>query len=164
MRVLLLLAATALCLAGCAPVISNQSLRSVDRGLSFAELRQDPDRHMGRHLLLAGGIAEVRNTNEGGELELVQFAADENGKITDTASSGGRFIARSSGFLDPAVYRSGLLVTLVGEVQGKKTMLLGDVVYTYPVLAIREIHLWQPEELPGPPKFHFGIGIGTIIR
>jgi len=119
---------------------------------------------MGRHLLLAGGIAEVRNTNEGGELELVQFAADENGKITDTASSGGRFIARSSGFLDPAVYRSGLLVTLVGEVQGKKTMLLGDVVYTYPVLAIREIHLWQPEELPGPPKFHFGIGIGTIIR
>jgi outer membrane lipoprotein len=164
MRMLFLLTATTLCLAGCAPVISNQSLRLVDRGISFAELRQDPDRYVGRNLLLAGGIAGVRNTNEGGELELVQFATDENWKITDTANSGGRFIAWSSGFLDPAVYMTGLLVTLVGEVLGKKNMLLGEVLYTYPVLVSREIHLWKPEELPGPPTFHFGIGIGTIIH
>lgn len=164
MRMLFLLTAIALCVAGCAPVISNRSLSLVDRGISFAELRQDPDRHMGRHLLLAGGIAGVRNTNEGGELELVQFATDGSGRITDTANSAGRFIARSPGFLDPAVYRTGLLVTLVGEVQGKKIMLLGEVDYTYPVLVIREIRLWQPEELPRPPTFHFGIGIGTIVR
>lgn len=164
MRTLILLTATALCLAGCAPVLSNQSLRLVDRGISFAELRQEPDRYMGRHLLLAGGIAGVRNTNEGGELELVQFATDENGKITDTANSPGRFIATSPAFLDPAVYRTGLLVTLVGEVLGKKSMLLGDVDYTYPLLAIREIRLWKPEEFPKPPTFHFGIGIGTTIR
>lgn len=164
MRTLFLLTATILCLAGCAPVISNQSLRLVDVGISFAELRQDPERYMGRHLLLAGGIAGIRNTSQGGELELVQFAVDENGRITDMAKTGGRFIARSSGFLDPAVFRTGLLVTLVGEVQGKKDMLLGEVVYTYPVLDIREIHLWKPEEFPRPPTIHFGIGIGTIIR
>jgi outer membrane lipoprotein len=164
MRSLFLLTITALSLAGCATVISKQSLRLVDRRISYAELRQDPDRYIGRYLLLAGGIAGVRNTNEGGELELVQFAADEDGKITDTTNSGGRFIARSSGFLDPAVYRTGLLVTLVGEVLGKKNMLLSGVVYTYPVLAIREIHLWKPEELPRPPTFHFAIGIGTIIH
>lgn len=164
MRTLFLLTAITLCLAGCATVISNQSLRLVDRGISYAELRQDPDRYIGRHLLLAGGIAGVRNTNEGGELELVQFATDESGKITDTTSSGGRFIARSSRFLDPAVYQTGLLVTLVGEVLGKKKMQLGEVVYTYPVLIIREIHLWKPEEVPRPPTIHFGIGIGTIIH
>lgn len=164
MRTLFFLTAITLCLAGCATVISNQSLSLVDRGISFTELRQDPDRYIGRHLLLAGGIAGVRNTNEGGELELVQFAADEYGKITDTTNSGGRFIARSSAFLDPAVYRTGLLVTLVGEVLGRKNMLLGDVAYTYPVLVIRESHLWKPEEFPRPPTIHFGIGIGTIIH
>ena len=164
MRTLFLLTVITLCLAGCATVISKQSLSLVDRGITFAELRQDPYRYTGRHLLLAGGIAGVRNTSEGGELELVQFAADDNGMITDTTNSGGRFIARSSGFLDPAVYRTGLLVTLVGEVRGKKNMLLDKVVYTYPVLDIREIHLWKPEEFPRPPTFHFGIGIGTIIR
>jgi len=164
MRTLFLLTIIPFCLAGCATVISTQSLRLVDRGISYSELRQDPDRYIGRHLLVAGGIAGVRNTNEGGELELVQFATDENGMITDTTNSGGRFIARSSGFLDPVVYQNGLLVSLVGEVLGKKNMLLGDIVYTYPVLAIREIHLWKPEEFPRPPTFHFGIGIGTVIH
>lgn len=164
MRMLVILAATILALAGCAHVVSDQSLRLVDRRVTFAELREDPDRYVGRYLLLGGGIAGVRNTSEGGELEVVQFKTDESGEITDTAASGGRFLAASRGFLDPEVYKTGLLVTLVGEVRGKKTMLLGEVEYVYPVLAIREIHLWKPEDLPRPPAFHFGIGIGTIIH
>jgi outer membrane lipoprotein len=164
MRKLLLLIASILCLAGCASVISNQSLSLVDRGVSFTELRKSPDRYIGRNLLLAGEIVGVGNSIEGGELELVQFAADENGEITDTANSGGRFIARKAEFLDPAVYRTGLLVTLVGEVQGKINMLIGDVDYTYPVLTIREIHLWKPEEFRNPQTFHFGFGVGTIIH
>ena len=164
MRTLFLLTAAILCLAGCAPVISSQSLRLVDRGVSFAQLRQEPDRYVGRHLLLGGGIAGVRNTREGGELEIIQFATDEDGTIGDTTNSGGRFLVRSPDFLDPAVYQAGLLVTLVGVVEGKRKMLLGEVVYTYPVLALREIHIWRPEELPRPPVFHFGIGIGTVIH
>ena len=106
----------------------------------------------------------VRNTSGGGELELVQFKTDESGEITDTATSGGRFIAASTEFIDPALYRTGLLVTLVGKVQGMRIMRLEEVDYTYPVLAIREMHLWQPEELSPPPSFQFGIGFGTIIH
>ncbi len=164
MRALLFLIFTILCLAGCATVISSQSLSLVDRGISFGELRRDPQHYGGKFLLLGGGIAGVRNTSDGGELELVQFPTDENGEITDTASSGGRSIVKSSDFLDPALYRTGLLVTLVGEVQGKRTMLLDNVEYTYPVLAVREMHLWKPEEGRAPTMFHFGFGVGTIIR
>lgn len=164
MRALFPLIAMILCLAGCAGVISDQSLRLVDRSLSFAELRQDPDRYAGRHLLLGGGIAGVRNTSEGGELEVVQFKTDESGTITDTAASGGRFIAWSPGFLDPALYKTGQLVTLVGEARGKKVMRLDNLDYTYPVLVIKEIYLWKPEEASRPPSFHFGIGVGTVIR
>jgi outer membrane lipoprotein len=163
-RAFLLLTAMIPFLAGCATIISHESLSLVDRGISFKELRQDPDRYVGKHILLGGGIAAVRNTTGGGELELVQFNTDGNGEITDSAASGGRFIAFSTDFLDPALYRIGLLVTLVGTVQGKKTMWLEEVNYTYPVLAIRELHLWQPEEMSAPPSFHFGIGVGTIIH
>ncbi len=164
MRALLFLLATTLCLAGCATVISRDSLSLVDRGISFGELRREPQRYAGKVLLLGGGIAGVRNTSDGGELEVVQFPTDESGEITDTSATGGRFIAKSSGFLDPALYQAGLLVTLVGEVQGKRVMLLDNVEYTYPVLAIREIHLWKPEEGRTPTMFHFGFGVGTIIR
>lgn len=164
MRKLLLLIATIIFLAGCAPVISSQSLSLVDREISFAELRQAPDRYIGKHFLLGGQIVGVWNTNEGSELEIVQFETDKNGEITDMTKSGGRFIARNAEFLEPAVYRNGFLVTVVGEMKGKKNMLLDDATYTYPVLVIREIHLWKPEELPKPPTFHFGIGVGTILR
>ena len=73
MRALLLLIVMILCVSGCATVISDQSLRLVDRRLSFVELRQDPERHVGKYFLLGGGIVAVNNTNEGGELEVVQF-------------------------------------------------------------------------------------------
>ena len=71
-----------LLLSGCASVISNQSLNLVDHWISFAELRQDPNRYMGRYFLLGGEIVGVRNSNEGGELELAQFATDRNGEIS----------------------------------------------------------------------------------
>jgi len=164
MRKLLLLITTILCLVGCAPVISSQSLQLVDNSISFAELRQAPERHIDKHLFLAGEIAAARNTNDGGELEIIQFPSDEQGKITDRDKSGGRFIAKASDFLEPAVYRNGLQVTLVGKVLGKKTMQLDSVDYTYPVLAVHEIYLWKTEELRRPPMFHFGIGVGTIIH
>jgi len=164
MRKLLLLIATIIFLAGCAPVISSQSLSLVDREISFAELKQTPDRYIGKHFLLGGQIVGVWNSNEGSELEIVQFETDKSGEITDMTKSGGRFIARNAEFLEPTVYRNGLLVTVVGEMKGKKNMLLDDATYTYPVLVIREIHLWKPEELPKPATFHFGIGVGTILR
>jgi len=154
MRKLLLLIATTLCLGGCTSVISSQSLSLVDRGISFTELSNTPERYIGINLLLAGEIVGVRNSIGGGELELVQFATDENGEITDTANSGGRFIASKAEFLNPDVYRTGLLITLVGEVQGEINMPLGDVDYTYPVLVIREIHLWTPKKFRNPPTFH----------
>ena len=44
MRTLIILTAAALCVAGCAPVIGNQSPRLVDREKSSTEVRQDPDR------------------------------------------------------------------------------------------------------------------------
>ncbi len=164
MRASVFLALVLFSLTGCTSIFSEPSLRLVDRGMSFSELRKNPDRCMDRYLLLGGGIAAVENSNEGGEMEVVQFRTDEDGHISDTSSSGGRFLARSPDLLDPAVYKPGSLVALVGKCAGSKTMRLGDMDYTYPVIDIREIHMQQPEAEGPPPVFHFGIGVGTVIH
>lgn len=164
MRKLFLSMIAMLCLVGCAPVISSQSLNLVDHDISFANLRQDPDRYIGRHFFLAGEIAAIWNSNDGGEIEIIQFPADERGEVIDRDKPGGRFLAKSPDFIEPAVYRSGLLVTLVGKVIGKKTLPLDTIDYTYPVLAIDELYLWKPEGPRRSPAFNFGIGIGTILR
>jgi outer membrane lipoprotein len=154
-------------LAGCASVISSKSRKLVDRSVSFTDLLNDPARYNGHFVMLGGGIVTLWNKSNGAdELELVQLKINDRGEIVDATVSEGRFFAMSSTFLDPAIYQPGRLVTLVGEVQGTKTVQIGERESVYPVLLIKELHLWKPEELYGPPPLRFGVGvgIGTIIR
>lgn len=164
MRHYLVLALMVMVLSGCAGVFSKETLNRVDRTVPFAVLRQEPEQFTGRLMLLGGSIVAVRNTRQGGELEVVELSTEDDGEIRDNATSGGRFLARSADFLDPAIFRTGMQVSLVGEVAGKAVRPLGEMDYAYPVLAIREIHLWQPEARGLRPSVHFGFGLGTIIR
>ncbi len=142
----LIVLALILC-AGCTThVISDDSMRLVDRSLGFAQLKENPDRYVGSYVLLGGAIASISNTAQTGQLEVVQFKLDNDNMPVESHITGGRFLAQANGFLDPFVFKSGQLVTIVGEVKGHKTMRLDQVEYIYPIIAIREIYLWRPAE------------------
>jgi outer membrane lipoprotein len=158
------LVVTLLFAVACAPPVSRQALELVDPGITFEELSKYPDRHIGRYLLLGGSIASVPIANsDGSELEIVQLPTNERGKITATSRSAGRFIARDNTFRDPAIYRPGRLVTVVGQVTGSQTGRIGEMDYTYPVLMVHELRLWTPAEHPDTSRVQFGIGIGFGI-
>jgi len=147
-----LLSATFLLLTGCAHVISDESRNLVDSTIQFQSLRSNPDSYVGKYVMLGGTIAAVRNSKEGSQLEVVQSPL-ESDELPEEAShsSGGRFLATTSRFLDPLVYKMGRRVTIVGQVQGKKTLPIDQVDYTYPIITIREIHVWSKSELEQPP-------------
>lgn len=156
MRVTILLLGTALlALSGCAHVISEESRRLVDPTLTFARMRENPDAYSGRYVMLGGIIAGVKNSREGGELEVVQFDLDRSDMPENVYSSGGRFLVTSPAFLEAMVYKVGRLVTVVGEVKGTRSRTLDSVDYTYPVISLKEIHLWRTYEAeqgyPYPP-------------
>jgi outer membrane lipoprotein len=165
MRLFILLALAVLGCSACTLPISQSSLDLVDRELTFAALRQDPDRYLDRYLLLGGAIVAVRNTSAGSELEVVQLATDRSGRITSTDNSGGRFLVQVATFSDPAIYQ-GRLVTVVGKVTGQVRARLDEIDYLYPLLTAHEFHLWRPEEHPDASRVHFGFGfgVGTVIR
>ncbi len=160
MRQIIRLAAVALLLAGCSHAISRESLDLVDQNVTFRQVRENPESLAGKYLLLGGIIAGVENSSAGGELEVVQVGLDWLGRPEDGAPSEGRFIARSEKFLDPVLFAKGMSVSLVGRVVGRKSKPLGGMEYTYPVVAIREIRILQPDRYATSPAFHFGIGIG----
>jgi len=151
MRGKLLAAALLLLLSGCAHVISEESRALVDPAITFSALRAAPDTYRGRYVLLGGVVAGVQNEKEGSRLEVVQTPLDSD-ELPEEAShsSGGRFLALSSAFLDPLVYKQGRRVTLVGQVQGKRELPIDQVQYTYPVVVIREIHVWKKSEIEQP--------------
>lgn len=166
MRIILILMALTLAfsleLTGCAKqVISREAQLIVDRSIPFAVVRQEPVRFSGKYLLAGGIIARVSNTSAGAELEVVQLPVGSGDRPDAKGRSEGRFLARTGRFLDPLIYKPGRLVTLVGRVAGSATRPLEGVEYAYPVLEIRELYLWKPEDPSAQPTVHFGIGVGV---
>lgn len=146
-KLFLLLIPPLIFLAGCAHVISNSSLSLVDRTITFGTLRENPEAFIGKYTLLGGTIAAVKNTREGARLEVIQHDLDFMGMPKVSRKSGGRFLATTDAFLDPLIYKPGLEVSLVGKVTGKEVRSVDREIYTYPVVAIKEIYLQRREEL-----------------
>jgi outer membrane lipoprotein len=164
MRLLFLLVTTLFFSAACAPAVSRESMELVDPAVTFEELVREPDRHVGRYLLLGGAIVSVRSREEkGSELEVVQHPVDHRGRITDTNRSAGRFILKDDTFRDSSIYRPGKLITVVAQVEGSRTGHIGEFDYLYPVLTVHELRLWGAGDHPEARRTFFGIGIGVGI-
>lgn len=149
-------------LSACAPVISDKSLREANLSVSFQELQKNPDAYLGKVVILGGVI--LSTTVKQGEtlVEVLQQPLDRQYRPENRDVSYGRFIVVFQGFLDPAIYAPYRLITVAGEVTGKKVLPIREIQYTYPVLAAREHALIKPEDYRNEPQFHFGFGIGII--
>ncbi len=132
--------------AGCAPVISKNLREQVEKEISFKDVIQDPEAYQGKVVLWGGEIIEAKNMKEGTMIEVLQKPTDSQGKPKKVDRSDGRFLALYDGYLDVAIYTKGRDVTVAGEVKGKKVLPLGEIEYTYPIISVKEIHLW-PEKI-----------------
>jgi outer membrane lipoprotein len=145
-----------LCVAGCAHVISKDILEEVDASIAFSDLKRAPKAHVGRVVLLGGVIVGSVNRKDGTLLEVYQTEIDRRGKPMNVDVSEGRFLALYAGFLDTAIFRKGRKVTIAGVVQGELTRRLGDLDYHYPLVRIKDIHLWKEDHLRRYEDCHWG--------
>ena len=150
--------------AGCAPVISQDSLKTVDRAVGFEQILENPDAYRGKVVLLGGEIIKTENLPNKTVIIVLQRSLGYNQKPDSEGESKGRFIVSTPGFLDPAVYRPRREITVVGSVMGKEVRPLGEREYTYPIIEKKELYIWPPEGSPTTtPRFHIGIGIGKTF-
>lgn len=152
-----------LLMAGCAPVISQEVLRDVDRELPFQAIQRNPDNYQGKTILFGGKIIETIPLQDKTQMMVLQFPLDFRNKPSINAASEGRFIVEAQGFLDPVVYSPGRQVTVAGIVDGKEVLPLGEINYTYPVIVSRELFLWPFDDYYYLPQFYIGIGIGKTF-
>ena len=143
---------------GCAPPFSKETLATVDRNISFEELRKKAEQYTGKRVLVGGVIAHTKNTDEGTFIEVVQKSVTRRGRPRDTDVTKGRFLIISKEFLVPELFRKGRLLTVVGDVAGMKVLPLDQIDYRYPLIMSKELHLW---ETATGSTVHFGIGIGV---
>ena len=148
-------------LVGCAPTISRDVLRQVDEDIAFSQLREDPQEHINKTVLLGGQIIEVQNYPEQTVFTVLEHELGHAHRPNPRRPSGGRFLVIASKFYDPAVYAPERWITVVGTVIGGETLLIQEQPYDHPVIGADEIHLWPVERrAPAGPRFRFGLGIG----
>ena len=94
-------------------------------------------------MLWGGEIIETVNVQGGSEMIVLDTPLDYQERPERARYSRGRFVAKSSKFLDPAIYKKGKEITLAGEIVGKETKPLGKTEYTYPVVLVKQLHLWK---------------------
>lgn len=141
-----------LLISGCAHWISEPSRVVADRTITLSQLRENPDAYRGKLVLVGGTVAAVMHTGEGTRLEVVEYRLDSRELPDQVVPSRGRFLATTPEILDQARYKPGALVTMMGEVVGKKVQHPGGA--EYPVIAIREIRAIELPEIH--PEYDYG--------
>jgi len=156
MKTAILIAGILLFLSGCAHILSDEALRSVDPSVEYAQVKADPEAWRGSTLVLGGRIIDVKNEKEGSTLEVLRYFLDRSEEPVSVDEAGGRFLVRTDHFLDPEVFKAGRLVTLTGTVTGSETRRLGEVDYVYPVFRLGELHLLNESYRSYPyPSYYY---------
>jgi len=165
MRIILLLAMGIL-LGGCAHVMSETRLKHVDRSLAYSDISKNPEALAGKQVLVGGVIAGIKSSGDVIVLEVEQLELFNNGVPNESSPSGGRFLAISSELLDPAIYHPGNLVSIIGEIKGKRIQKLESVDYPYPLISVKELRMFRASEpfttYPGNP-YQNQVGDGKLM-
>ena len=133
-----------LALAGCATTVPDAIRLPPPTDIPVARARENPEAYAGQRVRWGGTIASVKNGQTQTDLEVVARDLTTSGRPRVTDSTAGRFIARVSGFLDPAVYEEGRQVTVVGTLAETVTGRIGEHAYRYLVVTAEAVHLWEP--------------------
>ena len=116
----------------------------INNDVSFAQIKESPDAHVGSLVLVGGEILSAKRLKEHTRLVILQLPlSSDQEPTTNRTLSQGRFIALQSKFLDPATVPHGTRVTLVGKITGSQTELLDEMEYTYPTMSIEHLQVWE---------------------
>lgn len=153
--------------SGCSHVMSDSRLKQVDSTISYKKLAAKPDSYIGKNVLLGGILENVEGGSDITTLEITQLNLFSNGVPNETYSSVGKFFAISTKLIDPVIYRPGNLVTIIGEIKGKKNISINGEEYSYPLLSIKEIRFFRPSKpFPNlhPNPYQSNVGDDRFIQ
>ncbi len=146
---------------GCAKAFPPETMETVDRDIRFSELHENPTAFEGKSVLLGGVIIETQNLSAKTVLVVSQRELNFSQKPVADEQSQGRFMVSATEFLDPAIYRKGRAITVIGQVAGEVVQPIGSVPYRYPLIQKASLHLWPvPENMQSEPSFRLGINFG----
>jgi len=139
-------------LASCTSVVPEALRGEVDRGLTYAQLAQDPEGYRGHIVVVGGEVLRVRPAGRDLELTLTErplSPVDQSPMLG--RASGGDLVVQVPGAAR-AEFRVDFAVTVVGGVLGRES---AEDPASAPRLEARHIQVWPvgAVELPARPQW-----------
>ncbi|WP_447978005.1 Slp family lipoprotein [Candidatus Nitrospira bockiana] len=138
-------------------VVPPELERQIDRQLTFAQIKEDPEQYLGRTVVLGGEVLSAKRLKSGTRVEVLQLPLDDRqAPVLDRTQSEGRFLAFQREFLDPAKLPGGTRVTITGEITGSTVQPLDETEYTYPTLDLKSLTVWDEDRRLARPYPYYG--------
>ncbi|MHB8454928.1 MAG: Slp family lipoprotein [Acidiferrobacterales bacterium] len=144
-----------LTLGACATGVPRAIREPAPGNITIVQARDTGEHLIGRMVRWGGTIAGVDNRAAETWVEIVERPLDGSGQPRKTDRTGGRFLARVSGFLDPAIYAKGRDVTVSGTLLAPVARMIGEYPYTFPVVKTEQIHLWPQVSSSPVPRYYY---------
>ena len=114
-------------------------------GLELAKFDQvlESGGHLKDEARWGGVITGIENKAKGTVVEVVNFELNGFGRPQVSDKSSGRFKVYIDKFLDPAIYKKGRSVSVLGTVSDSEEGSIGEYKYRFPVLKASDLYLWK---------------------
>lgn len=134
----------------------------VDPAVTPRAVAAEPSANTGKTVLWGGVILSTRNLENRTRVEVLAYPLDSSQMPKRDRDPLGRFIVEREGFLEPASYAEGRLLTTLGTLDGTQAGKVGGSDYLYPIVDASELYLWPKDSEYGSNRsnVHFGIGVG----
>lgn len=159
MDIKLLFLITSVVLTACASTPEFDTSR-VDRSLTPQSVIAEQNISHNKIALWGGTILDTQNLKDSTQIEVLAYPLNNFEKPLLDKQPLGRFIIMHQGYLEPATYSQGRLVTVQGKIVEIQSGKVGESSYNYPVISSQQLHLWSKETRRNRTSFHIGVGIG----
>ena len=133
--------------SSCGAVLSGAVIKESDLSISPSKVRENPENFTGSKVIWGGIIIETVNDEDQTTVEVLATTMAKSFRPTSTVSSG-RFLIRTTDYLDPLVFAKGAMITVAGEVRGIEERKIDKRNYKYPVVKPKEMRIFveAPED------------------
>lgn len=132
----------AILLAGCNAVPEKLAVPERVSLLPYSAAIKQSQNQLSQQARWGGKITAVENREESTVIDVLHYELSNSGKPQASDQSAGRFRIYMQGFLDPAIYEQGRMVTVLGKLAPHEQVLVGSHPLKHPVIYGQELHLW----------------------
>lgn len=114
--------------------------------ISYSQVTQNIDSYKDVPVRWGGVIIDVENEESFSLIQVLFYPLSYSGRPQSDELHGGRFVIKSTEFLDPVVYAKNKEITIVGTLNGEIERTVGKKIIQVPLIQSSDIHLWPERQ------------------